>query len=376
MKLVGCRETPQFLAPGSAHARTGPRGSFVDLIVADRPIAGLSWPDYGTAIEALTGGAELTRDEPQTARSRTTANRRAGLREYVAPQDGDGWWDFFRLSDHLSLSITEAAYRRDRWISVEGGSFFKIRVLLAGRLLNRDGTILLESPQAHLHVCAGARGGGYKIAGQVPTTLVVLHCGPELLSERVGLPLGEAPDPLRALAGPGPAAGVSNRVSLTPELFRAAQWIHASRYSVLSTVRAAYLEALAMEMVCQIVTDLSAGGSAQSCGRSLLSRDRRLVHEARDYLSQHYASPPTIPQLARMVGMNQTKLKAAFKQLLNVTIYEYVLQRRMEVAVQMLVEAELSVAEIAYRVGYDYPANFSCAFKRYYGRLPRDWKHE
>ena len=374
--MVGCRETPRFLAPGSAHARTGQRGSFADLIVADRPIAGLSWLDYGSAIEALTGGAELSRDATHAAAPRISANRRAGVREYVEPQDGDGWWDYFRLSNHLSLSITEAAYRTDRWISVEGGSFFKIRVLLAGRLLNRDGSTLLVGPQAHLHVCTGARGGGYKIAGQVPTTLVVLHCGPELLSERLGLPLGEAPDPLRALAGPGLAAGVSNRVSLTPELFRAAQWIHASRYSVLSTVRAAYLEALAMEMVCQIVTDLAAGGSAQSCGRSLLSRDRRRVYEARDYLSQHYASPPTIPQLARMVGMNQTKLKAAFKQRLNVSLYEYVLQRRMEVAAQMLVEAELSVAEIAYRVGYDYPANFSCAFKRYYGRLPRDWKHE
>src|SRR5438045_7779165 len=31
-------------------------------------------------------------------------------------------------------------------------------------------------------------------------------------------------------------------------------------------------------------------------------------------------------------------------------------------------------AEIAYRVGYDYPANFSCAFKRYYGRLKLDRK--
>ena len=266
--MVGCRETPHFVGPGSAHARTRQRGSFADLIVADRPIAGLSWLDYGTAIEALISSAELSRDETQAAPLRTPANRRAGVREYVAPQDGDGWWDYFRLSDHLSLSITEAVYRKDRWISVEGGSFFKIRVLLAGRLLSRDGSTLLVSPQAQLHVCAGARGGGYKIAGQVPTTLVVLHCGPELLSERLGLPLGEAPDPLRALAGPSLAAGVSNRVSLTPELFRAAQWIHASRYSVLSTVRAAYLDALAMEMVCQIVTDLSAGSSAQSCGRS------------------------------------------------------------------------------------------------------------
>jgi AraC-like DNA-binding protein len=46
----------------------------------------------------------------------------------------------------------------------------------------------------------------------------------------------------------------------------------------------------------------------------------------------------------------------------------------MEATAQLLVEREFSVAEIAYRVGYEYPANFSCAFKRYYGCSPRQWK--
>jgi AraC-like DNA-binding protein len=364
------------LIPPSASARAGLNGSLADLIVADRAIAGLSWGDYGTAIEALTRGAEPAVGGACALQSRLSPQRRAGVREYLAPQDGDGYWDYFRLSDHLSLSITEATYRTDRWISVEGGRFFKVRVLLSGCLLSRDGKTRLDSPQAQLHVCAGERGGGYKIAARVPTTLVVLHCAPELLSERLGLALDEAPALLSAFAGREHLDGGDERVSLTPELLRAAQWIHGSRYSVLSSVRAVYLEALAIEMVCQIVTDLSTAGGGQSRGRSMLSRDRRRVHEARDYLSHHYAAPPTIPQLARMVGMSPTKLKGAFKQLLNLTIYEYVLQRRMEAAAQLLVDAQLSVAEIAYRVGYDYPANFSCAFKRYYGRLPRDWKHD
>jgi AraC-like DNA-binding protein len=350
--VIGCPSTPPLREPRSACKRNGQQGSFADLVVADRPIAGLSWADYGTAIEG-----------------------RAGVREYVAPTEGEGYWDYFKLADHLSLSITEATYQRDRWISVEGGRFFKVRVLLSGRLLDRDGLVLLESPQAQLDVCTGERGGGYKIAAEVPTTLVVLHCAPELITERLGLACEETPEPLRALTRAELTAARNARVGLTPELFRAAQWIHGSRYNVLSGVRAAYLEALAVEMICQIVTDL-ASEDAGECGRGLHSRDRRRIHEARDYLSQHYASPPTIPQLARMVGMNQTKLKAAFRQLLNLTIYEYVLQRRMEAAAEMLVEAELAVAEIAYRVGYDYPANFSSAFKRYYGRLPREWKRE
>jgi AraC-like DNA-binding protein len=358
----------------SAYTRARRPAPFVDLVVADRPIAGLSWGDYGTAIEALTSRAAPFTSPRPYLHGETVPNRCAGVREYVSQQDGDGYWDYFRLSNHLSISITEATYRNDRWISVEGGRFFKVRLLLSGRLLDRDGQVLLQGPQANLHVCKGERGGGYSIAGHVPTTLLVLHCSPELITARLGLALEESPAPLSTLAEPtGP--GVSQRIGLTSELFRAAHWIHASRYSVLPGVRAAYLEALATEIVCQIVTDLGSQTVRTPCGRDIKARDRVRIHELRDYLSQHYASPPTIPQLARMVGMNQTKLKAGFKQLLSVTVYEYILQARMEAAARMLIERDLSVAEIAHRVGYEYPANFSCAFKRYYGRLPREWKH-
>jgi AraC-like DNA-binding protein len=154
---------------------------------------------------------------------------------------------------------------------------------------------------------------------------------------------------------------------------RAAQWIDASRFTVLPAVRTVYLESLAMQLLCHTVTELSMRDPHEHTA-SIAPRDLKRIYEARDHLAQHYASPPTIPQLARMVGMNQTKLKAGFKQTFQMTIYAYILQRRMEATAQLLVEREFSVAEIAYRVGYDYPANFSCAFKRYYGCSPRQWK--
>ena len=40
----------------------------------------------------------------------------------------------------------------------------------------------------------------------------------------------------------------------------------------------------------------------------------------------------------------------------------------------MLVSGEHGVAQVAYAVGYDYPANFTAAFKRHFGELPRSWK--
>ena len=52
------------------------------------------------------------------------------------------------------------------------------------------------------------------------------------------------------------------------------------------------------------------------------------------------------------------------------TIYEYILKCRMERAEELLLTGDYGVAEVAYEVGYDYPANFTHAFRRFHGRLP------
>ena len=359
----------------SASADSGLRPPIAtDLVVSDRPIAGLSWSTYRSVLDTLINRAAI--GQVQHPGQPTDVTRRAVhrvVREYLPPEEGEGYWDFFQLSDELSVSITDATYRRDHWISVEGGRFFKVRVLLSGRLLRPDGEVMLQGPQAQLHVCAGERGGGYAIAGGAATRLVVLHCAPEVLTRRLGFAPGEAPHPLEAMTDREGAGGLAVKIHLTPELLRAAQWIDASRFSVLASDRTVYLEALAMQLLCHTVTELSVR-EPHMHSASIPPRDLKRIYEARDYLAQHYASPPTIPQLARMVGMNQTKLKAGFKQTFQLTIYAYILQRRMEATAQLLVEREFSVAEIAYRVGYEYPANFSCAFKRYYGCSPRQWK--
>jgi AraC-like DNA-binding protein len=358
----------------SAPADSALRPTAGDLVVSDRPIAGLAWSAYRSALDALIGRAAREQGhqagQPPHA---TRAHKHRVVREYLSSEDGEGYWDYFQLNDELSLSITDATYRRDHWISVEGGRFFKVRVLLSGKLLQPNGEVMLQGPHAQLHVCTGERGGGYAIAGAAATRLVVLHCAPELLTRRLGFAPGEAPYPLQALTDCNGAAGLAVKVHLTPELLAAAQWIDASRFTVLPAVRTVYLEALAMQLLCHTVTELSLR-AAHTHSASIPPRDLKRIYEARDYLAQHYACPPTIPQLARMVGMNQTKLKAGFKQAFQLTIYAYILQRRMEATAQLLAEREFSVAEIAYRVGYEYPANFSCAFKRYYGCSPRQWK--
>lgn len=111
-------------------------------------------------------------------------------------------------------------------------------------------------------------------------------------------------------------------------------------------------------------------GTRTSSDMSL--EDDRKIREAQALLNERYSGPPTIAELARLVGLNEYKLKKGFKAQTNSTILGYVTQMRMEAAQRWLLVGEHTISEIAYRVGYKNPSHFTAAFKKYFGRLPSE----
>ena len=99
----------------SAPAYSALRPNAADLVVSDRPIAGLSWSAYRSVLEALIGHSAPVPAHPSGQPLHDTrAYAHRVVREYLSGEDGEGYWDYFQLSDELSLSITDATYRPDR----------------------------------------------------------------------------------------------------------------------------------------------------------------------------------------------------------------------------------------------------------------------
>ncbi len=131
--------------------------------------------------------------------------------------------------------------------------------------------------------------------------------------------------------------------------------------------RRLFLESCALHL---LAAQISAGARDQvGQGGALRMRDRQRMEEARAYLDQHLAEPPSIAQLARVVGVNEFKLKRDFKQMFGATIFGHVRRRRMELAALHLREG-LSVGEVSLAAGYDCRRCFSDAFRRQYGVSP------
>jgi AraC-like DNA-binding protein len=103
-------------------------------------------------------------------------------------------------------------------------------------------------------------------------------------------------------------------------------------------------------------------------------RDADLAQMALERLSRQYRDPPLFDELASDLGTNSNKLKRAFKEVFGVTMAAYCLERRMREAQQLLLEAKLSVAEVAERVGYGHQSNFTAAFSAHVGMSPSEYR--
>jgi AraC-like DNA-binding protein len=68
--------------------------------------------------------------------------------------------------------------------------------------------------------------------------------------------------------------------------------------------------------------------------------------------------------------MCRSKLFRCFRMVYGMTPFEYLRNRRLETAMDLLMDGRMNVAQAAYAVGFSCPSYFTKAFKKYFGHLP------
>ena len=98
--------------------------------------------------------------------------------------------------------------------------------------------------------------------------------------------------------------------------------------------------------------------------------DKQKIQEAQKILKINFHNPPKIKQLSAMLATNEFKLKSGFKQLYNTSIYQYVIELRIEKAIELMYNKNMSIDQISDTVGYANLSNFTRAFKKIKGMAP------
>jgi AraC family transcriptional activator of pyochelin receptor len=102
--------------------------------------------------------------------------------------------------------------------------------------------------------------------------------------------------------------------------------------------------------------------------------DKECIVYAREYIMNHLEMPPSLSELAKIIGINEYKLKRGFKEIFNNTVFGYLSDARLDIAKNDLLENKKSAADIASALGYSSPQHFSNAFKKKFGISPNKMK--
>ena len=95
----------------------------------------------------------------------------------------------------------------------------------------------------------------------------------------------------------------------------------------------------------------------QAINENLSLRERFQLELARDYLLKDLSQPPTIANIAAVVGLHPGKLKKGFKQMYGDSIYAHFQKARMKKATTLL--KDNNVTETAMILGYSNVSHFN-----------------
>jgi transcriptional regulator GlxA family with amidase domain len=101
---------------------------------------------------------------------------------------------------------------------------------------------------------------------------------------------------------------------------------------------------------------------------------RSLFEEAVAIVEQEYADDLALDDIARRVATSRRQLQRAYAEIGDTTFREHLTSVRMERAGELLRNANLTIRQVAHRVGYRQPAQFAKAFRRHHGTAPSGFR--
>jgi AraC-like DNA-binding protein len=109
-------------------------------------------------------------------------------------------------------------------------------------------------------------------------------------------------------------------------------------------------------------------------GQKYLGYKVETIHEVADYLLNNLGQSIKIEDLVERYGITKNRLQKGFKELFDTTVHEYILEKRMNKAKEMLQDPALPIARIAYMIGYKGVQNFTMAFKKRFKQSPSGFR--
>ena len=115
-------------------------------------------------------------------------------------------------------------------------------------------------------------------------------------------------------------------------------------------------------------------GVTERASTDALAISSGIVRRVREIYMDAIAKPPSTEQIAERLGVSRATLDRAFADDIGLSPSKMLMRLRLDEAKHLITPTDLTLAEIADRLGYCNPAYFTNIFKDAEGLAPREWR--
>ncbi|MFK5981270.1 MAG: AraC family transcriptional regulator [Flavobacteriaceae bacterium] len=97
------------------------------------------------------------------------------------------------------------------------------------------------------------------------------------------------------------------------------------------------------------------------------------IKKAKQIVINNMADPPSLQEIADEIVLSVPKLKEGFKHIYGDTVFNFLLDYKLEYARRLLLSKKHNISEISMQIGYSTASHFISAFKKKYGTTPKQY---
>ncbi len=315
----------------------------------------------------------LSADHPGSKHIQHLSEQDHGLRIEFDDEISHGYWELFRPNNDLLICIVDGVYHHQyHQFIVPSQELISIRFVLSGKLAVSFSNIgKISIPQASASVTYTPKDQPFELYIDSDSHLssVTLHLSPEALHRSFMIEKSKVPQALAEVLYDGKFKRNLYHFPLSPEMMHNILELRNMPYK--DTRRLQFTEAKTTELMSRFFQAVESMRDESAAPETFIEPGRARMFKAQRILVENYVLPPTIEQLAREIGSNRSTLTTEFKKFFGTTIFDFCQDYKMHKAQDMLLGGNMSIARIAEAVGYNHPTNFTAAYKKKFGYLPR-----
>ena len=143
-------------------------------------------------------------------------------------------------------------------------------------------------------------------------------------------------------------------------------------YDTDASINNLYLKAKIYELF-SIMFQKDSQNNIEQCPFIMNDEQVRKIKLAKEIVLLRFDDPPTLADLSEEINLSLKKLKQGFKEIYGKPVFQYLLDYKMNMAKELLLQGVYNVNEISLKLGYSTASHFIAAFKKRYGLTPRKY---